>query len=137
MNSIILRQATRILYPLLLVFSVFILLRGHNTVGGGFVGGLIAAAAFSLYSIAFGVDSACKILRFNPIHLIAAGLSTAMISGLVSLTAGLPYLTGRWGAWDIFGIFHLELGTPFFFDVGVYLVVTGAALSILLNLKEE
>ena len=56
-NSPIFRTAARLLMPLLLLFSVFLLLRGHNEPGGGFVGGLVAAAAFALYAIAFGVQA--------------------------------------------------------------------------------
>ena len=54
MTSTILQTATRVLMPLLLLFAVFLLLRGHNQPGGGFVGGLVVASSFVLYSIAFG-----------------------------------------------------------------------------------
>ena len=62
MTSSILQTATRVLMPLLLLFAVFLLLRGHNEPGGGFVGGLVVAASFVLYSIAFGVDAARRAL---------------------------------------------------------------------------
>ena len=60
--------------PLLLLFSVFLLLRGHNEPGGGFVGGLVAAAAFALYVIAFGVERARQALLVKPLTLLGAGL---------------------------------------------------------------
>ena len=66
MRSIVLRTATGYLLPLLLLFSVFALLRGHNEPGGGFVGGLIAAAAYALYAVGYDVESARKILQVNP-----------------------------------------------------------------------
>ena len=53
--------------PLLLLFAVFLLLRGHNQPGGGFVGGLVVAASFVLYSIAFGVDAARRALLVRPV----------------------------------------------------------------------
>jgi multicomponent Na+:H+ antiporter subunit B len=56
MTSLILKTTARFLMPFLLLFSVFLFLRGHNEPGGGFTGGLVAAAAFALYSIAFGAE---------------------------------------------------------------------------------
>jgi len=63
----------RLLLPLLLMFSVFLLLRGHNEPGGGFVGGLMAATGFALFSIAFGSETARRILRIDPLALIGVG----------------------------------------------------------------
>ena len=57
MTSLILRTATRFLMPLLLMFALFLFLRGHNAPGGGFVGGLVVAAAFVLYAIASGTPA--------------------------------------------------------------------------------
>ena len=81
MNSPIFRTAARLLMPLLLLFSVFLLFRGHNQPGGGFVGGLIAAAAFALYAIAFGVQRARQALLVRPMTLLGAGLLIALVSG--------------------------------------------------------
>ena len=77
-NSPIFRTAARLLMPLLLLFSVFLLLRGHNEPGGGFVGGLVAAAAFALYAIAFGVQRARQALLVKPMTLLGAGLLIAL-----------------------------------------------------------
>jgi multicomponent Na+:H+ antiporter subunit B len=73
MNSLILGTATRFLMPLMLLFSIFLLLRGHNMPGGGFAGGLVAAAAFALYSIAASVGTTRKALRFEPQNFIGVG----------------------------------------------------------------
>ena len=78
LTSPIFRTAARLLMPLLLVFSVFLLLRGHNQPGGGFVGGLVAAAAFALYAIAFGVHRARQALLVRPLTLLGAGLLIAL-----------------------------------------------------------
>ena len=66
MTSLILRTATRFLMPLLLLFALFLLFRGHNEPGGGFVGGLVVAAAFVLYAIAYGVDAGRRALLVDP-----------------------------------------------------------------------
>lgn len=137
MFSIVLRTATRYLLPLMLLFSVFLLLRGHNEPGGGFTGGLVAAAAFALYALSNGVRAARQILQFDVHTLIGFGLLTALVSGLVPWLSGQPFLTGVWGKLSTPWRSIVELGTPMFFDIGVYLVVLGVALMILFTLAEE
>ncbi len=137
MISLILRTATRLLMALMLVFSLFLLLRGHNQPGGGFVGGLVASAAYALYSIAYDVQAARRALRVRPQTLIGAGLLVATGSGLWGLLSGHPYLTGRWATLRVSPGSELHLGTPLLFDVGVYLVVVGVTLTIILSLAEE
>jgi len=135
MGSIILHLAARYLMPLLLVFSVFLLIRGHNEIGGGFVGGLVAAAAFILYAIANNVQEARRILRVHPRALIASGLLVALSSGLIGWLTGKPFMTGLWlkDPLPVIG----KIGTPLMFDVGVYLVVVGVTLLIIFTLAEE
>lgn len=135
MRSLVLSTAARLLLPLMLVFSVFLLLRGHNEPGGGFAGGLVAAAAFALYSIAEGVERARDLLRADPRSLIAAGLGLALLSGLVGVVGGGEFLHGSWLTTPIPGIG--KIGTPVVFDAGVYLLVLGMALLILFTLAEE
>lgn len=137
MNSLILRTASRFLMTLLLVFSLFLLMRGHNEPGGGFVGGLVAASAFSLYTLAYGADMARRLLRIEPRQLIGVGLFTAALSGVPALLLGQPFLTGQWGEIHVPGFHTLPIGTPLLFDVGVYLVVLGVTLMIILSLAEE
>jgi len=134
-ESLILSTAARYLLPLLLLFSVFLLIRGHYEPGGGFVGGLVAAAAFALYAIAFGVSRTREVLRLDPRVLIGSGVLMAAISGMVAWAAGNPYLTAVWGkiTWPVIG----KLGTPLFFDIGVYFVVLGVVLKIIFVLAEE
>ena len=137
MGSLILRTASRYLAPLLLGASLWILLRGHNEPGGGFVGGLLAAAAFALKVVSGGVTAARRALRVDPHHLLGAGLLTALISGVPALLAGLPYLTGRWIGVPLAGYGSWKVGTVLGFDVGVYLVVMGAVILIVFTLAEE
>ncbi len=133
MNTLILRETTRRLVALILVFSVFLLLRGHEHPGGGFVGGLVAAIAFSLYAFVFGPHAARGILRADPRAVGAVGLALAIGSGFVaSVLDGAPFLTGQWGT-----VAGLKIGTPVIFDVGVYLVVIGAVLTFVLGIKEQ
>ena len=135
MRSLILSTATRYLLPLLLLLSVYLLFRGHHMPGGGFVGGLTAAAAFALYTLAHGVADARTVLRINPRVFIVLGLFTAFSSGCLSLLAGLPFMTGLWSQDRLVVIG--KAGTPVLFDIGVYLLVLGVVLTILFSLAEE
>ncbi len=137
LNSLILSTATRFLLPLLLLFSIFVLLRGHNEPGGGFIGGLIAAAAFALHAIATDVRRARRTLQGDPRTLIAAGLLAALGSGIIGLIAGRPFMTGFWVTLHIPLLEELHIGTPLLFDGGVYLVVLGVTLTIIFSLAEE
>jgi multicomponent Na+:H+ antiporter subunit B len=134
MDSIVLRTATRYLLPLLLLFSIFAMLRGHNEPGGGFVGGLVAATAFALYAISYGVASARELLQISPRRLIGVGLLIAASSGLIGMVWGDPFMTARWGTREIPVVG--KLGTPLLFDIGVYLVVIGVTLTIIFALIE-
>lgn len=135
MKSLILSTAASYLFPLLLLFSVFLLLRGHNEPGGGFVGGLVVAAAFALYAIAHDVARARRVLGVDPRTLIGLGLLVGLVSGLFGLVAGLPFMSGQWSEYSVplLG----KLGTPLLFDTGVYLVVIGVTLTIIFALAEE
>jgi multicomponent Na+:H+ antiporter subunit B len=135
MFSIILSTASRYLFPLMLIFSFFLFLRGHNEPGGGFVGGLVAAAAYALYLIANGVDETKKLLRAEPIKLIALGLLLAVISAFISVVTGLDFMTGVW-AKNEFPVIG-KVGTPLLFDLGVYFLVLGIVLKIVFSLAEE
>ncbi len=131
MSSLILRTATHILMPLMLMFGFFQLLRGHNAPGGGFVGGLIVAAAYALHSFAFGVHAARKALLTDPLRLAAFGLLLALTSGTLPMFLGQPFLKALWLSPE-FGI-----GTPLSFDIGVFLVVIGVVLTMTFSLAEE
>lgn len=136
MRSLILTTATRYLLPLILLFSVFILFRGHHDPGGGFIGGLVASAGYALYGFAYGMPEARRVLLFNPLMMIGVGLLTAVSSGLIApIVNGTPFMTSIWGKTEIAAIG--KLGTPLMFDIGVYISVIGVTLLIILTLAEE
>lgn len=135
MKSLILRTATRFLMPLLLLFAVFLLLRGHNEPGGGFVGGLVVAAAFVLYAIAYGVDAGRRALLVDPSTLLSAGLLVALVSAIPGVLLGRPFLSAVWTEVGIEPTV-LDVGTPLVFDVGVFLTVIGVVLTIVFTLAD-
>ena len=132
-NSLILRTSAPLLLWLSVAVSVFVLLRGHNAPGGGFLGGLLAAAGILLYAIARGPAAARRVLRLPPVAWCGLGLLAALASGLPTLMAGTaPYLTHLW-AFPL----GLPLGTTILFDLGVYLVVVGTVTATFLSLLGE
>ncbi len=137
MNSLILQTATRFLITLLLLVSFFFLFRGHNEPGGGFIGGLVAAAAYALHAIAFGPAATRRALRIDPRFIVGVGLTVAIVSGLLAALQGQPFLTGQWTDLTLGGVEKLAVGSPVLFDVGVFLVVTGTVTMIILALEEE
>ena len=88
MKSLILSAATRLLVALMLLFSVYMLLRGHNDPGGGFIGGLIAGIGFALYAMAHGTEAARRALRLDPGVSAMLGLRIALLAGLWSALVG-------------------------------------------------
>ncbi len=136
MNTLIFRTVAPFLTALMILFSVFVLLRGHNEPGGGFIGGLIAASAFAIYGIAYGVAAVRRAIIVHPMSIAGAGLLLATVSGLISVFAGVPFMTGLWIYPSLFGV-EVPLATVMSFDIGVYLVVVGAITSIALALEER
>ncbi|MBC6437007.1 MAG: Na+/H+ antiporter subunit B [Rhodobacteraceae bacterium] len=138
MNSLILNAATRLLVALLLLFSIYMLLRGHNLPGGGFIGGLIGATGFVLYAIAHGCGATRAALRVEPQGIAMAGLGIALAAGVFAVFFGDALFTGQWlFIFTTEGDYGLPLSSVLVFDIGVYLVVFGSILTIVLALEEE
>ena len=139
MKSLILSTATRFLVPLILALSLFVFWRGHNEPGGGFIGGLLAATAFSLLEKAEGLAAARRALRFRPESIAAAGLGCALASGIWGGLAYGSFLKGVWPFYQLDAAGEkqgLPLGSIPLFDLGVYLVVLGSVTAVLFALEE-
>ncbi len=117
---------------LMLIFSVYLLLRGHHEPGGGFSAALVTGTAFALFAITEGPKRLRQAIRIRPEIISAAGLALGAGSGLPALFVGKPYLTGVWWSFNT-----LALGSPLIFDIGVFLAVLGAILAVLLALEEN
>lgn len=133
MTSLIFRTASRYLIPLLLLFSIFTLLRGHNLPGGGFAGGLLAATAVALYIFAWDAGTAKRAIPIDPHFVIGTGLMIVLACGFGGMVTGDPFLTGKWA---VLGK-DTAVGTPLIFDAGVYLVVFGASVMMMFSLTER
>lgn len=137
MKTVIFKTAAEYLLPLLLLFSLFVLIRGHDSPGGGFVGGLIASIALIIYMLAHGVDEARRLILISPIYLMPIGLSLFFISGVVVpvFIENQPVLTAIW--WEKPAPVLGAVGSPLFADLGVYFVVVGVILTIMFTIAKK
>jgi multicomponent Na+:H+ antiporter subunit B len=134
--SLILRVSAPLLLWVPMAVSLYLLIRGHNAPGGGFVGGLVAAAGLVFFAVARGQGAAARAMRLPPAAWCGIGLLVAAGSGLLAwLDPSAGYLTHRWWFADI-GV-TLPLGTALLFDVGVYLTVVGTITAMVFALVAE
>jgi multicomponent Na+:H+ antiporter subunit B len=124
-RALIAEVFVRVLYPALLLASLWVLLRGHNAPGGGFIGGLLAVTASAAYALTFDAARALRRVPLGPVRLSALGVMLALLSGLPALVSGSPFLTHLWITLPL-GFTDLPLSTVMLFDLGVYLCVWGA-----------
>lgn len=134
-DALMLRTVARVMLPVLLLVSLFLLVRGHNLPGGGFIGGLLGAAAILLQIVAFGPARARELIPVDYLRLAALGVIFAALWGVAGLAAGQAFLQAFWIEQPVPGIG--KLGTPVLFDVGVYLAVIGVTAQLALALAEE
>ena len=127
---LVLDTSVRVLFPSILVLSIYFLFTGHNQPGGGFVGGLAAGAAISLRYVARGVPAVRDILPFQPWYVLGTGLLISAVTAFVPMLQGHAIL--EHGVWEadlpIFG--HVKATSALPFDIGVYLVVVGLVLMV-------
>lgn len=131
-TSVVIAIAARTLYPVMLVVSVWLLLRGHHEPGGGFIGGMVAVAATALRAVAAGAAAAERSLPFGALRLSAAGVMLALGSGAPGALRGEAFLTHQWITVPPPGG-GLTLSTVLLFDAGVYLAVWGALGGIVIR----
>jgi multicomponent Na+:H+ antiporter subunit B len=137
-ESYIFRTVIRFAFFLINVFAIYLLLRGHNLPGGGFIGGLAAAISLVLLSLALGIRELHRIMRLDPVRLAAAGLLLATVSSAGPIFIGRPFLeqfTFHLEQVPVLGVVHV--GTPLLFDLGVFLVVVGVTCKIIFVLTKS
>lgn len=136
-NNMMLQTAMRFITIIIFAFSFYLFFAGHNAPGGGFIGGLMTASAILVLYLAFNRKIMNKAIPFDFTVIIGVGLLFAVGTGIVSMLFDYPFLT------QFFDYFHfpffgeVELTTALSFDLGVYLVVVGAAMSIILVIAED
>jgi len=136
-NNLILKTTTSLIAFILLGFAVYLLFAGHDSPGGGFVGGLMTSAAIILLYMSYGLNKVEKIIPINFRVLIPIGLLIALLTGLGSLLFKVPFLTHTFFAVPIPFIGEIDIATAMFFDLGVYITVLGATITIILTIAED
>ncbi|WP_043958209.1 hydrogen gas-evolving membrane-bound hydrogenase subunit E, partial [Lysobacter sp. A03] len=121
----------QIIFPLTLVVSIFLFLRGHNAPGGGFIAGLTLAVPLLVQYVIQGAKSVESRFGFDYIRLIGAGLTVAVVSGAASMLFGVPFLTSGHHDLVLPWLGTIGLASAAAFDVGVYLVVFGGTMLML------
>ena len=136
-NDMMIQTTMRFITIIVFAFSFYLFFAGHDSPGGGFVGGLMTASAILVLYLAFDIKKINKAIRINFTTMIGVGLLLAVGTGMVSMFFDYPFLT------QFFDYFHfpvfgeVELTTALTFDLGVYLVVVGAAMTIILAIAED
>jgi multicomponent Na+:H+ antiporter subunit B len=134
MPELYLRILDRVLTPVLIMLALFLLLRGHNLPGGGFIAGLMAAAAFQLQILSRGDGTVRREVGHYLQPATGLGLLIAAGAGTIGVF-GHDFLKGVW--WHLHvGFLEIEIGTPVIFDLGVFLVVVSVGISYLLELNK-
>jgi monovalent cation:proton antiporter len=137
MSSLILTTVSRLVFFVVLLFSLYLLLRGHNSPGGGFIAGVMTALGILLQLIASDLRYVRRVFRVEPRRLAGIGLLTSLTTGLVPMLLGYPFLTSTFGHLYAPWLGDIELASAFCFDLGVYGVVVGATLLMIMTLAEE
>lgn len=135
MPELYLRLLDRILTPILLILAFSLFMRGHNLPGGGFIAGLVAAAAIQLQILSRGDDFVRRRLGRYLQPLSGAGLLAAAVAALIGFIQG-GFLKAVWAKIRL-GALELEFGTPQLFDLGVFLVVVSVVVSYFLALSRR
>lgn len=138
LDDLILKNVTKIVSFIILSFSIYIFFAGHNTPGGGFVGGLLSSASLVLMSLAYDLETMKKVLPIDFKKVTASGLLLAVGYGAGGMLFGQPFLTHTFGYYDLpfFGE-NTELATATIFDLGVYLTVVGVTMTIILTIAGD
>ena len=138
MTSLILQTAARALFHTIVVFSLFLLFAGHNNPGGGFIGGLVAAAALVLRYLAHGADDARQVMRVTPEQLLGCGGLLAVGAGLAGPVSGGAFLEDVAVEWtDLPLLGDVTITSVLVFDIGVYVIVIGVVYAVIGSLGRE
>lgn len=136
MISLILNRIARVIIHILLIFSIFLLLKGHNEPGGGFIAGLMASVSIVLIYVTYNIETVKKIMPIPYPAMIGLGLFFAAGMGLGGIVLGYPFLTQTFDYVYIPLVGEIELATALIFDIGVFLTVVGATLLIISSIGE-
>ncbi|MCB1118434.1 MAG: Na(+)/H(+) antiporter subunit B [Chlamydiia bacterium] len=124
--SIILQTLSRYLFFIVTIVSLYLLIKGHQLPGGGFVGGLSSAIALSLFGMTLPIERVQALLPIDPFKFAFFGFALIILTGCFPLLIQLPFLTH----------YPFDINTPLLFDTGIYLIVLGIVTKLLFSLRK-
>ena len=133
-RSLVLEVTTRLVFPTIMVLSIYFFFSGHNAPGGGFAGGLTAGLALVLRYLAGGRYELGEAVPIDAGKILGLGLALSAGTAIISLFLGAPALSSAVFEFTLPLIGHVKLVTALFFDLGVYLIVVGLVLDVLRSL---
>ena len=136
-QSPLLTAGTRTMVPTLVLFSVYLLVVGHDVPGGGFAGGLIASSALLLVFLTFGASGLDRVLPIDPEALTGVGLAMAIVAGLIGLFFGGTFLTYTYASVSAPLLGDIKVSSLLLFDLGVYALVIGLVATAVYRLGGE
>ena len=136
-QSLFLQVLSRPLLPMALLVSFYLLLRGHNLPGGGFIGGLVTGTAIVVQYLAWGTAWVDRRLPMRYLAVAASGVAIAAVTGLAAIGFGAPFLTSTFGYFTGPVVGTFELASAMVFDLGVYVAVVGVVLAILATIGRQ
>jgi multicomponent Na+:H+ antiporter subunit B len=135
-RSLILRVIAMGVLPITTLFAIYLLLRGHNAPGGGFIAGLVTASGVILQALAFGREWTQRRLLPFIRPGFAVGLLVAAVAILIPPFVGHPVLTHYHWFLPLPGEGYVHLSTTLIFDIGVYMVVVSTVVIALATFAE-
>lgn len=137
MNSVILQLASKYIRFLFWLFAIIALLRGHNLPGGGFIGGLLAALAIVYNGFAYDITIVKEKTTIMPEAYIGSGMMMILISILPGVLNNRSLMYGVWTELPLWIFGKIKLGSPFIFDIGVFLIVIGVTFLFFVAFKSK
>ncbi|MHA6691952.1 monovalent cation/H+ antiporter subunit A [Devosia sp. A449] len=125
------------MFPVIIVLALHLFLRGHDQPGGGFAAGIVMSIGFILQYMAGGTRWVEERLRILPVRWIGAGLLVAVLVGAASLLLGYPFMTTSFQYVEIPFIGRVPMASALIFDLGVFVLVVGATVLILIALAHQ
>lgn len=137
-DSFVVKAVIGLVFLLVNIISIYLLLRGHNLPGGGFIGGLTMGMSFILLGLVRGWTNLQRELPVPPLRVAAFGVLLAVLSGIGPMFAGKPFLTQYNLRIAMFpSVDELHIGTPLIFDIGVFLLVAFMTVKLIIVLARS
>ena len=134
---LILRVVSRAIFPVFLVYSLYLLARGHQQIGGGFIAGVMLGLTMAILYIGVSKEFAKRCFNVKGYYVVAIGLLIAIATGIGAFFYELPFLTSGFRAFRILFFGHVELVSAALFDFGIFVTVFGVLLVIIDTLGQS